>query len=132
MKIARFLTGLGLQIPTCFRQTNRSSSCDRLFDGVAFDPRELTETLSGDLVTRLDSIVEQGVVGEALDRAFEEWKATAPQYTLRKLKRWRRRAEQVARNISPGAALACYWAIERKLAALEADVNAAVAKYDDE
>src|SRR5258708_31276407 len=104
---------------------------DRLVDGVHFAPRELTETLSADLVARLDSIVEglgyigetgdeaeidynlqytqfwrnrgadlrkQGILGEAMAHAYEEWKAAGHvQFSLQKIKSWPRRSEAVAR-----------------------------------
>jgi hypothetical protein len=162
-----FLARFGISDPSLLATDQGTNQLHRkLIEGVSMDTAELADTLSADLVARLDSIVDglayvggtddeskidynlqhtefwrergaelakQGLRGQSLDRAFEEWKlAGRAEYTLSKLKKWREHSVHVARSRNPAGALACYWALESKFRTLEAGVQEAVARFDVE
>lgn len=137
----------------------------KLLEGVALDAHAFAETLSQDLVKRIDEdilgglaylnedqgrdidhnlqhgqfwqeqgaqLAQAGSRGPALEQAFEEWKqAGRARYTVRKIGKWRRQAELIARRERPSAAIEQWWAIDDAIQPLETGIGRAVAEYDD-
>jgi hypothetical protein len=138
----------------------------KLLEGVTFDSQTFAETLSVDLVTRIDenilgglaylnerkddaaidrnlqygqfwqergiSLVQAGTQLPQLDQAFDEWQAAGrAKYTLRKINRWHRQAELIARRERPSAALEQWWALDEAIRSLESSIEQAVVDYDN-
>jgi hypothetical protein len=142
----------------------REQIARKLLEGITVDARAFAQTLSEDLLARIDedilgglaylnernadidrnlqhgqfwqeqgiALAEAGVRQPKLDEAFEQWKAEGrAKYTIRKIEKWRRHAELIARRDRPSDAIEQWWAIDEKIQPLETGIGKAVVEYDD-
>jgi hypothetical protein len=76
-------------------------------------------------------LMEVGVREPELTAAFEKWKAAgSAEFTIPRIKRWRRTSEGIARSEAPEA-FRTYCGVDRKFRPLEQDVVKAVVDYDE-
>ena len=77
-------------------------------------------------------LAQAGGRGPELEQAFANWKqAGHARYTVRRIGKWRRQAELIARRERPSSALEQWWAIDDAIQPLETSIGRAVAEYDD-
>jgi hypothetical protein len=76
--------------------------------------------------------MEAGIRQPKLTEVFEEWKSRGgAEFTLPRLKNWRRTAQLLARSSAP-VALRHYCGVDKKFRSLEEDVERDVIEYEQQ